>query len=77
MGCLASSLVIASVGVIRVGSRGSVGVVLSFRLSLFNRGGARLEMLGIVVGSPSCGVRRDYFCMDSPLVRRILQRHVG
>ena len=51
MGCPASSLVIASVGVVRVRSRGGSGVVFAFRWSLFNRGGAWFEMVGVVVGS--------------------------
>ena len=53
------------------------GFVFAFRSSLFNRGGVRFEMVGVVVGSLSCGVRRAYFCVVSPLVHRILQRHVG
>ena len=77
VGCPVSSLVIASVGVVRVGSRGGSGVVFAFRWSLFNQGGAWFEMIGVVVGPLSCGVRRAYFCVDSPLARRILQRHVG
>ena len=58
-------------------ARGGGSVVFAFRWSLFNRGVAWLEMVGVVVGSPICGVRRAYFCTDSPLLRRILQRHVG
>ena len=75
--CPASSLVIAPVGVVLVGSRGGGGVVFAFRWSLFTRGGAWFEIAGVVVGSLSCGVRRAFFCVDSALVRRILHRHVG
>ena len=77
VGCPASSLVIASVDVVRVGSRGGGDVVFAFSWTLFNRGGVWFEMVGVVVGSLSCGVRRAYFCVGSPLVRRILQLQVG
>ena len=77
VGCPASSLVIASVDVVRVGSRGGGGVVFDFRFALFDRGGAWFDMVGVVVGSISCGVRRAYFCMESPLVRRNLEFHAA
>ena len=77
VGCSASPLVIAFAGVIRAASRGGGGVVFVFRWSVFNRGGAWFKLIGVVVGSLSCGVRRAYFFVDSPLVRRILQRHVA
>ena len=75
MGCPASSLVIASVDVVRLGSRGGGGVVFAFSWSLFNRGGVWFEMVRVVVGSLSCGVPRADVCVCSPLVRRILQRY--
>ena len=67
--------VIASVGVALLGSRGGGGVFFAFHWLLCNRGGAWFEMVRVFVGSLSCGVRRAYICVDSPLVRRVLQRH--